>query len=140
MPENAIKCPWMTLICVHYCVHEVTVLAAEPHCLLLDERGKDLDAARFAYTYTAITRNQSTREPHFMATKLTPALVAGATGPADSKAYNLISDSEVIGLGLRTTKAGAKVMRPAFEIPGVGRIVILQEPGGAGVGWMTPAN
>jgi integrase len=43
-----------------------------------------------------------------MATKLTPALVAAAIGPADGKAYNLISDSEAIGLGLRTTKAGAK--------------------------------
>jgi integrase len=43
-----------------------------------------------------------------MATKLTPALVGAAMGPADGKAYNLISDSEVVGLGLRTTKAGAK--------------------------------
>jgi hypothetical protein len=25
-------------------------------------------------------------------------------------------------------------------VPGVGRIVILLEPGGAGVGWMTPAD
>jgi predicted enzyme related to lactoylglutathione lyase len=38
------------------------------------------------------------------------------------------------------TRAGATVIKPAFEIPGVGRIVILQEPGGASVGWMTPAN
>src|SRR5262245_36551877 len=43
-----------------------------------------------------------------MAAKLTPALVARAMGPADGKAYNLISDSEAIGLGLRTTRAGAK--------------------------------
>ena len=28
--------------------------------------------------------------------------------------------------------------RPAFDVPGVGRIAILLEPGGAGVGWMTP--
>jgi uncharacterized protein len=35
--------------------------------------------------------------------------------------------------------AGAKVMKPAFDVPNVGRIVILQEPGGAGIGWMTPA-
>lgn len=35
--------------------------------------------------------------------------------------------------------AGAKLMRPAFDIPGVGRIAILTEPGGAGVGWITPA-
>jgi hypothetical protein len=29
-------------------------------------------------------------------------------------------------------------MRPLFDIPGIGRIAILREPGGAGVGWMTP--
>jgi uncharacterized protein len=38
----------------------------------------------------------------------------------------------------RATTAGAKVMKPAFDVPGVGRIAILLEPGGAGVGWMTP--
>jgi uncharacterized protein YndB with AHSA1/START domain/predicted enzyme related to lactoylglutathione lyase len=36
--------------------------------------------------------------------------------------------------------AGATVMRPAFDVPGVGRIVILKEPGGAGIGWMTPVT
>jgi len=35
--------------------------------------------------------------------------------------------------------AGAKLMRPIFDIPGVGRIAILTEPGGAGIGWITPA-
>jgi len=40
----------------------------------------------------------------------------------------------------KAVAAGAKVMKPAFDVPGVGRIVILQEPGGAGIGWMTPAN
>jgi len=35
--------------------------------------------------------------------------------------------------------AGARLMRPIFDIPGVGRIAILTEPGGAGVGWITPA-
>jgi uncharacterized protein len=39
----------------------------------------------------------------------------------------------------KAVAAGAKVMKPAFDIPNVGRIVILQEPGGAGIGWMTPA-
>jgi predicted enzyme related to lactoylglutathione lyase len=38
----------------------------------------------------------------------------------------------------KATAAGAKLMRPAFDIPGVGRIAILTEPGGAGVGWITP--
>jgi len=40
----------------------------------------------------------------------------------------------------KAVKAGAKVMKPAFDVPGVGRIVMLLEPGGAGVGWMTPAS
>jgi uncharacterized protein len=40
----------------------------------------------------------------------------------------------------KALKAGAKVMKPAFDVPGVGRILILMEPGGAGIGWMTPAQ
>ncbi len=40
----------------------------------------------------------------------------------------------------KATVAGAKLMRPIFDIPGVGRIAILTEPGGAGVGWITPAS
>ncbi len=36
--------------------------------------------------------------------------------------------------------AGAKLMRPIFDVPGVGRIAILTEPGGAGIGWITPAK
>ena len=37
------------------------------------------------------------------------------------------------------TKAGAKLQRPIFDVPGVGRIAIIQDPTGAHVGWMTPA-
>ena len=40
----------------------------------------------------------------------------------------------------QATAAGAKLMKPIFEVPGVGRIAILLEPGGAGIGWMTPAS
>ena len=39
----------------------------------------------------------------------------------------------------KTTKAGAKLMKPIFDVPGVGRFAILTEPGGAGIGWITPA-
>jgi uncharacterized protein len=38
----------------------------------------------------------------------------------------------------KAVAAGAKLMRPSFDIPGVGRIAILTEPGGAGIGWITP--
>ena len=40
----------------------------------------------------------------------------------------------------KATAAGAKLMRPIFDVPNVGRIAILMEPGGAGVGWMTPVG
>ena len=40
----------------------------------------------------------------------------------------------------KATAVGAKLMRPVFDVPGVGRIAILTEPGGAGVGWITPVK
>ena len=41
---------------------------------------------------------------------------------------------------LAAVAAGATLMRPIFDVPHVGRIAILSEPGGAGIGWMTPAS
>jgi uncharacterized protein len=38
----------------------------------------------------------------------------------------------------KAVAAGAKVCREPFDIPDVGRIAILSEPGGAMVGWITP--
>lgn len=35
--------------------------------------------------------------------------------------------------------AGGKLLMPAFDIPTVGRIAILQDVTGAMIGWMTPA-
>jgi predicted enzyme related to lactoylglutathione lyase len=32
------------------------------------------------------------------------------------------------------------LMRPIFDVPGVGRIAILREPSGASIGWMTPVK
>lgn len=40
----------------------------------------------------------------------------------------------------KAQSAGADLMRPIFDVPGVGRIAILREPGGAGIGWMTPVK
>lgn len=57
--------------------------------------------------------------------------------PEGWMAYIAVDDVDA-----RVTKAqalGAKLMKPIFDVPGVGRIAVLTEPGGAGVGWMTPA-
>ena len=35
--------------------------------------------------------------------------------------------------------AGAKILRPPFEVPDVGRIAILEDTTGAAIGWMTSA-
>ncbi len=39
----------------------------------------------------------------------------------------------------KAVAAGATILRPAVDVPGVGRFAILQEPGGAVVGFITPA-
>jgi predicted enzyme related to lactoylglutathione lyase len=40
----------------------------------------------------------------------------------------------------RATAAGAKLLRPIFDVSGVGRIAILKDPVGAVLGWMTPTQ
>jgi len=40
----------------------------------------------------------------------------------------------------KAINAGAKLMKPIFDGPGVGRIAILMQPGGASVGWLTPVT
>jgi predicted enzyme related to lactoylglutathione lyase len=40
----------------------------------------------------------------------------------------------------KAVASGATLMRPIFDIPNVGRIAILSEPGGAGIGWITPVE
>lgn len=35
---------------------------------------------------------------------------------------------------------GAEILRPAFDVPDIGRIAILKDSGGAVLGWMTPAS
>jgi hypothetical protein len=40
----------------------------------------------------------------------------------------------------KATAAGAKLMKPAFDIPGVGRIALLLDPGEAAIALITPSN
>ena len=40
----------------------------------------------------------------------------------------------------KAVEAGAELVMPVFDVPGVGRIAMLREPGGAGIGWMTPVG
>lgn len=38
----------------------------------------------------------------------------------------------------KAVAAGAKLVMPIFDVPDVGRIAMLLEPSGAGIGWITP--
>ncbi len=58
--------------------------------------------------------------------------------PVGWMAYLAVDD--VDKRSAKALKAGAQLMRPIFEVPDVGRIAILREPGGAGIGWMTPVG
>lgn len=51
-----------------------------------------------------------------------------------------IAVSDVDKAVAHTEGSGGAVVRPPFDVPGVGRIAILRDPGGATVGMMTPAS
>jgi hypothetical protein len=73
---------------------------------------------------------------------------AGGIFPLTSPQFDGVPESwmayiAVDDVDARVKKAqslGATLMRPIFDVPGVGRIAVLREPGGAGIGWMTPVN
>lgn len=40
----------------------------------------------------------------------------------------------------KAKQAGATIVREPFDVPEVGRIAILKQPGGGMIGWITPAS
>lgn len=61
-------------------------------------------------------------------------------GPVPESWMAYIAVDDVDARVKKATAAGARLMKPIFDVPGVGRIAILMEPGGAGIGWITPAS
>ena len=53
--------------------------------------------------------------------------------------FAYIAVDDVDARASKVEAAGGKIRRPAFDVPGVGRIVILEDTNGAAMGWMTPA-
>jgi hypothetical protein len=51
-----------------------------------------------------------------------------------------ISVDDIDARAKKAAAHGGKLVRPAFDIPGVGRIGIIEQPGGGMVGWMTPSS
>ena len=53
--------------------------------------------------------------------------------------FSYIAVDDVDASAGQAEAAGGTIRRPAFDVPGVGRVVILEDSNGAAMGWMTPA-
>lgn len=53
--------------------------------------------------------------------------------------FGYIAVDDVDARVAKAVELGAKIVKPAFDVAGVGRFVILEQPGGGVVGWMTPS-
>lgn len=53
--------------------------------------------------------------------------------------FTYIAVDDVDAAAQATKAAGGAIVRPPFDVPGVGRIAIVADPAGAAVGLMTPA-
>ena len=107
------------------------------------ERAKPFYAHTIGWSFEAMTIPDGT----YWCAMLGGEPVAGLF-PLDAPQFDGVPESWMSYLAVddvdrrvgKAVAAGAQLMRPIFDVPDVGRIAILKEPGGAGVGWMTPAS
>ena len=107
------------------------------------EKAKKFYADALGWSFEAMPMQNGT----YWLAKMGDAMVGGIF-PLNAPQFDGVPESWMSYLAVddvdarvkKATAAGATLMRPIFEVPGVGRIAILKEPGGAGIGWMTPAN
>jgi predicted enzyme related to lactoylglutathione lyase len=106
------------------------------------ERIKAFYADTLGWTYEGMPMEQGT----YWVAKLGDKMIGGIFDigtpqfegvPEGWMAYIAVDD--VDARTAKATAAGATLMRPIFDVPGVGRIAILGEPGGADIGWITPS-
>jgi predicted enzyme related to lactoylglutathione lyase len=105
------------------------------------ERDKKFYGATIGWTFEAMP----TPDGAYWVAKMGSQYVGGLfplAGPQfDGVPEGWMSYLAVDDVDMRVKKAqavGATLMRPIFDMPNVGRIAILKEPSGVGIGWMTP--
>lgn len=107
------------------------------------ERDKKFYADTLGWTFEGMPMEQGT----YWVAKLGDKMVGGIFDitntqfdgvPESWMAYIAVDD--VDARTAKATKVGATLMRPIFDVPDIGRIAILKEPGGAGIGWITPSQ
>ena len=107
------------------------------------EKAKKFYGDTVGWTYKTMPMENGTHWVAKMGNDIVGGLFPLTSPQFDSVPEGWMSYLAVDNVDARVKKAqslGAQLMRPMFDVPGVGRIAILREPGGAGIGWMTPAN
>ena len=107
------------------------------------EKAKKFYGDTVGWTYKTMPMENGTYWVAKMGNNIVGGLFPLTSPQFDSVPEGWMSYLAVDNVDARVKKAqslGAQLMRPMFDVPGVGRIAILREPGGAGIGWMTPAN
>lgn len=107
------------------------------------EKAKKFYGDTVGWTYKTMPMENGTHWVAKMGNDIVGGLFPLTSPQFDSVPEGWMSYLAVDNVDARVKKAqslGAQLMRPMFDVPGVGRIAIRREPGGAGIGWMTPAN
>ncbi|MCK0150632.1 VOC family protein [Marivita sp. S6314] len=68
--------------------------------------------------------------------------IAGIPNYEDTPAhwFTYLGVSDVDAQVAKTSQMGGTVLRPPFDVPGIGRIAIVMDPGGAAFGFITEAD
>ena len=107
------------------------------------EKAKSFYANAFGWTYE---RMEMTNEPYWIC-KRGDHVVGGIYAMPVAETANIpdhwltfFATDELDAALASARDGGGTIVREPWEIPGVGRIAIVQDPGGAVTGWMTPAE
>jgi predicted enzyme related to lactoylglutathione lyase len=106
------------------------------------EAAKKFYGATLGWTYEAMTMSNG----NYWIAKMGAVPVGGIfplTSPEFDSApemwFAYIGVDNVDARAKKLTAAGGKILRPAFDVPNVGRIVVVQDNAGVMLGFMTPS-
>jgi hypothetical protein len=108
------------------------------------ERAKKFYADTIGWTFEA----SSTPDGHTYWVALSGGGPVAGLFPLTSPRFDGVPESWMSFLAVdnvdarvaKAVAAGAELVMPIFDVPDVGRIAMLREPGGAGIGWITPVG
>lgn len=107
------------------------------------ERDKKFYADTLGWTFDGMPMEQGTYWVAKVGEKMVGGIFDIGTPQFEGVPIGWLAYIAVDDVDARTAKAtavGATLMRPIFDVPGIGRIAMLKEPGGAGIGWITPTQ